>query len=361
MAPDIALLISGVRYTGVETIRVTRSIESIAGGFAFQVYDRWGLLDRPWPIAEEDPCTVVIDGTNVLDGWIDKRSLSASSSSRTLTYTGRDRAAVLVDCAPTLKQWTYYKLDVAAFVTKLAARYDIKVTVQPGLSLPAVPKFVVSPGETAFEAIRRACEPAGVLTVSDGNGGLIITRAGAEHAYTLVEGKGGNILSASVDYDGADRFRTYSLLSQIAGTDEAFGAATQTRATATDLGVRRANRETIITSEKGYDSADARRRADWEARMRAAKAEQATVTVQGWRQGNGVLWAPNATTHVTAPRMIGVNGDMIISEVEYSLDQSEGTRTTMKLVRPDAFDPEPTATLKPASGYYKDLGTGPLK
>ncbi|WP_434081686.1 phage baseplate assembly protein [Escherichia coli] len=34
-------------------------------------------------------------------------------------------------------------------------------------------------------------------------------------------------------------------------------------------------------------------RADFEARQRAARTDETTYVVQGWRQGNGTLWQPN--------------------------------------------------------------------
>src|ERR1044071_7882429 len=100
-ADDLDLVVKGVRYSGWESIRVTRSIESIAGSFALQVSDRWGGLDRPWPIQEEDECTVLIGGQVVISGFIDKRTIALTKDSRTLTYSGRDRAAALVDCSAT--------------------------------------------------------------------------------------------------------------------------------------------------------------------------------------------------------------------------------------------------------------------
>jgi prophage tail gpP-like protein len=356
---DVALIVNGRRYGGWKSVRVTRSIESLAGSFALDVSDRWGELAEPWPIAEEDACRVEIAGTTVIDGYIDKRSQSGTATARTLSYTGRDRAAALVDCSAVLSTWTYYNVNVADFAAKLAAPFEIGVTVQAGLTLPRVPKLAISPGDSAYEAIKRAAGDDGVLIVSDGAGGILLTRAGTERAAPLVEGS--NILSASVEYDGAERFRRYVIATQIAGTDEAAGDATRIQAEATDLGVRRTDRVLLIRPDKGYSVADARRRADWEARIRAARAETATISVLGWTQPDGQLWAPNTLARVRAPRMIGVDGELLISQVEYSIGDG-GQVTQLRLVRPDAFTPEPEATVKPSDGAggWKELAGGAL-
>jgi prophage tail gpP-like protein len=382
---DIALIVNGRRYSGWESVRVTRSLESLAGSFALGVSDRWGSEDLAWPIMEEDECLVVIgdDGGNdvVIDGYVDRRSLSLTDTSRSLSYSGRDRAASLVDCSATAQgasvsaqsasaagdidptrhtaastKWTYTNIDIVQFVRALAAPFGVGVSVQPGLVPAKASKLIVHPGETAFEALKRAAEGAQVLVVSNASGGLVVTRVGAQRASALIEGF--NVKTASVEYDGTDRFHRYLITTQIPGTDEASGEATNVQAEATDLGVRRTERTILIRPDKGYSTADARRRADWEARIRAARAERVTITVQGWRQPGvgGRLWMPNALALVSVPA-IGINGDMLISQVEFSIGEGGGRITQINLVRPDAFSPEPQATVS-GEGAWKELAGG---
>ncbi len=358
---EISLLVGGFRYGGWKSVRVTRSIESIAGSFALDVSDRWDGDEEPWPIAEEDPCRVEIDGAVVIDGYVDKRGLSASADSRTLSYTGRDRAAALVDSSLVLKQWTYRNLTLAEFASTLAKPFGVKVSVQAGLVLPKRSKIVVEPGDKAYEAIAGEAAQDGVLLVSDGAGGIMITRSGTARAASLVEGE--NIKEASVEYDGTDRYRRYVVATQSARPDEAAGEATRIQAEATDEGVRRTDRVLLIRPDKGCSVTDARKRADWEARIRAARAETVTVAVQGWKQPSGALWPLNALTRVSASRLIGVDGDMLISQVEHSIGEG-GKVTQLRLVRPDAFTPEPKATVKSptksATGGWKELAKGAL-
>lgn len=358
MAEKIELIVGALKYEGWKSVRVTRSIESLAGSFALEVNDRWGNGDL-WPIAEEDPCRVLIAGTTVIDGYVDKRNLSASKDARTLSYTGRDRAAALVDNSAVLSKWTYKNVNVADFARALAEPFGVEVSVQAGLVLPRVPKIVVSPGATVYEAIRTAVGDQGVLLVSDGAGGILITRAGTGRATSLVEGQ--NILNAAVEYNGEERFYRYVVLAQAAGTDDASGNATRILAEAIDEGVRRTDRVLLIRPDKALSVADARRLADWEARIRAARSETVPVTVQGWTQPDGALWPLNALTRVKAPRSVGVDGDLLISQVEHSIDDQGGKLTQLRLVRPDAFTPEPTkAKVKASGGAWKELDKGAL-
>lgn len=354
---ELLLLVGGRRYSGWKSVRVTRSIESLAGSFELEVSDRWGEQDEPWPIVEEDACRVEIDGAVVIDGYIDRRSLQLSGTSRSLSYAGRDRAAALVDSSAILDKWTFRNATVLDVARKVAEPFGVRVSLQAGVTLPKPQrKLVVNPGDSPYEAIRRAAAASGILAVSDGAGGILLARSGTARAQTpLLEGQ--NVLAASVDYDASERFSRYVVATQVAGTDQAAGPATRIRAEATDQAIRRTNRVLLVQPEAGVTTDYARQRADWEARIRAARAETVTVVVQGWRQARAGLWPLNALVMVRVPG-IGVDGIMLTSEVEHSISEG-GEVTQLRLVRPDAFTPEPEAIVKVSSGgAWKELRAG---
>lgn len=363
---DFDLIVNGRRYNGWKSIRVTQSIENLAGSFALEVADRWAWQNEIWPIQEEDACRVeMVDRESgrtqpVIDGFIDERDLSLTDKALSLSYSGRDKAAALVDCSMTVEgasvtghKWTYRNVDIEQFAREIADQFDIRVSVQPGLVLKKDPLLVAHPGESGFEAIKRAAGSAGVLVVSDGSGGIVITRAGTARASALIQGF--NVQAAAVKYDGKDRYRRYLISSQIPGTDDAYGDATSVLAEAQDLGVKRTDRILVIRPEKAMNAADAKRRGDWEARIRAAKAATVTVTVKGWTQPHSnELWPLNALTWVQVPR-IGIDGDLLISQVEFTIGP-DGQSTQLRLVRPDAFEPDPQARVTASVPWLISVG-----
>lgn len=357
---DLRVVVNGRAYGGWKSVQVTRSIESLAGSFELDVTDRWAGQNEtwPWPILEEDECLVEIDGVPVIDGFVDRRSISLAGTSRTLSYSGRDKAAALVDCSPIGDKSSFRNLTALEFARKLAQPFGLNVSVQPGITLARPSgKLAINPGESAYQAIARIAAASGVLLVSDGARGILLCRAGSDRAATpLVEGE--NILAASVEYDATERFARYVVTSQVAATDEASGAATGAKAEAQDLGVVRLNRVLLIRPEQGMTTDFARQRADWEARIRAAKAESVSIVVQGWKQPiDGALWPLNQLITVRAPT-IGVTEDLLISQVEHFLGEG-GETTQLRLVRPDAFRPEPMkAQVKKRSGTIRELRDG---
>ena len=196
---------------------------------------------------------------------------------------------------------------------------------------------------------------AGMLAVSDGKGAIVLSRAGSRRCATaLVEGK--NILSASGEYDATGRYRRYVVTGQHPGSDDFAGDATATvRGSASDPNVRRASRVLVVRAESSITPELAGKRAQWEAKVRAARGDAVTITVQGWRQGDGSLWPVNALVDVESPR-VGAVGQMLITRAVHSLDDHGGTRTELGLKRPDAFLPEPVVSTKGTA--WKELAHG---
>lgn len=337
--PDVRLRVQGKDYAGWKRIRFGHGIETLCGSFDLSVSDRWAGQSKPWPIREEDECALMVDGLPVITGYVDKCSPSYGPKDHSFAVSGRDKTSALVDCSADLGKWEFTNVSLKAFAEKICEPFGIAVLVQDRLSFPTVSRLSIDPGETCFEAIERACRMVGALPVSD-LGDLRFTRAGEGRAVTdLVEGE--NILSASGEYDASSRFRTYKVLGQHRGADDFFGAtAAAAKGAAEDTGVRRPERALVLRADGNATSAQAKSRAQWEAIVRAARAQAVSVTVQGWTQGDGSLWPVNSMVRVKSP-FLGIDSDMLIRQATFSLDDG-GTTTELQLGRPDAYRPEPT-------------------
>jgi prophage tail gpP-like protein len=261
---------------------------------------------------------------------------------------------MLVDCSVNRADWEYNGKDIFDFIAIIAADFDISIDTSEDLPSPPR-KLSLEPGETAFDAIDRACRIAAVLPISDGQGGLILTRTGSTKATTaLVEGQ--NILSASADYDSSNRFATYLVLGQQAGWENLNGeSASSVKASATDQNVRRTARTLVVRPDGNTTVEHAKKRAQWEATVRAARADSISVTVQGWTQGDGSLWPINALVTMRSP-LLGIDGQLLITQATYSIDDG-GTTTQLTLRRPDAYTPEPVVTTD-ATNQWKKLSRG---
>ncbi|QPC44010.1 hypothetical protein HW532_15720 [Kaustia mangrovi] len=338
--PRVTLTVGGMAYEGWKTVQVTRGIEAASGKFDLDVSEKWSLM-QPWPIRPGDECTVAIDGTVVITGYVDERRVSYDHQSHSLKITGRDKAGDLIDSSAALEgdKWELVKQPADRIVSEICRRHGIGVKLEDGVSLPPPQdRFPINPGETAFEAIDRICRLSGVLPVSDGQGGLLLTRSGSQRISTaLVEGQ--NILSAEASFTQSGRFSEYRVMGQHPGSDDFYGdPASEVVADALDENVR-PGRLLIVRPEGIVTLKAAEERAAWEAIVRSARAGQVSVKVQGWQQQpGGALWEPNKLVRLRSP-MLGIDAEMLITQITYSIDTGSGTTAKLALKRPEAYTP----------------------
>jgi len=357
--PDsIAIVVNGKRFEGWHSARLTRSMETIAGTFELSVSDRWDASVNPWAIREGDACAIQVNGETLLTGFVDSRKISFSQNAKDIALDGRDRAGDLVDCSAVLHTWEFSDVSPLALATKLCAPFGVAVQLQDGLvesRVTVIKKHSIDPGDTVQGALENLCRVAGLLPVSDGRGGLLLTRSGAGKCVTPLE-QGKNVKSASATYDVSGRFGEYLVLGSHKGRDDNYGAtAAGVRGSARDAAVR-ASRIHVVRPEGNVTQATAKTRALWEAAVRAARSETVTVRVQGWTQADGSLWPLNHVARVKLPAL-GADGDMLISALTFTLD-ADGTQTDMTLKGPQAFTPDPTLGQNGGNGYWKEIARG---
>lgn len=338
----LALLVDGQRHEGWTDVEVVLSLEQVSGGFSISLTEKWldgsgGLVGRP--VDPGAACRVEIAGQVVIDGYIDTAAVSIDGDGHTLSVQGRDKTADLVDSAAVHEpdEWRGETLeDIAA---RLAEPFGVTVTAKAdtGAAFDDPNPFKIQQGETAFDAIDRACRLRGIIPVPDGKGGLLLTRGeptGAAEA--LVEGE--NIEAATSSEDMSQRFSKYIVKGQSAGSDDFYGeAAAGAKAEAEDKGVKR-YRPSLVIAEVA--ASDLQVRADWEANIRAARSKTWEFVLSSWTQRDGALWLPNLSAPVRAPSL-GVDRELLIVEVRFRKDPEEGTHAVLKMMAKDAFKPSP--------------------
>lgn len=218
---DVVLLVEGKRYAGWEEIEVSRSMRAISGRFSLRVSERYPGNPTRWPVAQGAACSVFLDGQTVISGFVDSRSASFSATDHSVSVTGRDRSADMVDSAPEIGTYELSNQTVLQIAKRLGAPFGVSFGSNIG-GLEKLDRFDVQPGETAFETVSRACQMSAVLPIPQGDGSVMLERESATRTGTdLVEGE--NILSASVAKSMEERFHRYIVAGQHFGNDDLYG------------------------------------------------------------------------------------------------------------------------------------------
>lgn len=343
--PDVRLVVGGQQYGGWKKITIRRGIEQIAGTFELEVTERWAGQDVARPILPGAECKVTIDGQAVITGYVDEAQLRYTSGEHTVSVSGRDRTGDLVDCSAPPTQFVSRTLVEVATALAKPFGIPVKSEVAAGGTFRSLKG---EDGQTVHELLEQAAKIRAVLLLSDGLGGLVITRAGTGRVNTaLVLGQ--NVKEASATFSHRDRYRDYTVKGQIAGgglfgvQDPDASVRSQVIGRAHDAQVTRHRPLTVLADDQ-VDGKGARDRAQWERNVRAGRAARATYLVNGWRHAGG-LWAPNRMVPVR-DIYLGLNKDMLITGVAMMLDD-DGVRTELTLGFREAWDlvplPEPAA------------------
>ena len=347
----VILRLGGQDWHGWLSVELERQIDALCGTFSLGLTDRVKPGQSPLPIKPGMECQILSapkdspeQADGIIQGYIDSKNSSITNSAYSLSISGRDKSADLVDCSAVHSPGEWHGQNILQLAQTLAAPFGVSVSAQGnnGDSSdlgPAFSVFKLEQGETAFDALNRALKQRELFMFPNGEGGLIIAKIGAKTCDTgLILGE--NLLEFSHSIDTKEVFSQYLVKGQQPGTDDEFGeAASAVSAESYDETVNR-YRPLIIKAENQVNASTAAKRAAWEKTVRAGRSQSYEATVQGWRQANGELWPINALVPVYVPQY-ELDCELLISKVRFSQSRQSGTITRLTLCHQDSFTPEP--------------------
>lgn len=339
-ADRVELKVGGRVFAAWKSVSVSVGFESPSGAFRLEYAERIGEGEPPQGIRPGEACEVLIGGETVINGYVDAASPSFDAGNRTLAVSGRDRIADLVDCSAMNSPGVWRDRTMAQIATDLIAPFGLSVEIRAAAG-GVFKTFAIEQGETVWDALSRLAKFRGLLAIATPGGGVAFIRPGQRRAsFALKQGE--TLLEASAEHDHSERFSLYVVKGQSAGDDDVNGVdAAAPKAERADPAIRR-HRPLIVMAEEQATLASLTLRAGWEASVREAEGERVTLTVQGWRDPAGAIWAADLVVPVTAP-WIDVDGDRLISDLTFQLDADGGSTTVLSCAPPNAFQPEPAA------------------
>lgn len=325
----ILLETAGKLYTGWKDLSVTLSLEQASNSFQLTASDAGKAELAQHPIQLGSRCRVVIAGQPVINGWIEDGEPSYDANAHDIKFSGRDVTCDAIDSSAQIPNQELHNVTLAQAARQLMQPYGITVDCpEPGAKFD---KFVINDGETGFQAIESHARQRGLIVYTLGDGVLHIRKPNPQQTGVMLEEEE-NILKASAKLSQKDRFGKYIVKSQAKGKP-------RQAAEITDASIR-SSRVMIVRAEKANETASNLERAKWEMRVRKAKSERATITVQGWHYAAGKLWMPNLLANLKSPSL-GMGGDLLVASVTLSVDDSGGSLSVLDLVHPDAYAAEP--------------------
>lgn len=339
--PDtrVELFISGKIFSGWAGVSVRRSLEHLAGSFSLELM----LPGQPVPdgIDPGQPLKLQINGVTVITGYLDTVKHKLTATSNKITITGRDKTGDLVDCSAVFKGSQWHNRTLEQIARDLCQPFGIAVYWQVSDATAAKPfaTFTLQLSETVSDALTRAARHRGVLVTSNADGDLVFTQAGNQQTDTLELGK--NLLDADFTDDWRNRYSEYLVKGHGGGGGHKGDAKMAAllaapKGTTDDKAITRYRPKVILADHK-ITADGAKQRAIREERRAVAKSERFVAGVKGWFRENGALWDVNLLTRVIAPRVNVDMRDLLICQVEFTLNAKEGEVTRLTLAPRDGF------------------------
>lgn len=337
----VELYLGGRIFSGWESVRVSRSLEAVAGQFSLGVSLRPG--DEAGQLGPGRAMRLAIDGDTVITGYVDERDRVIEAKARTIRLNGRDKTGDLVDCAAIHASGQWRGRPLAAIASDLCRPFGVAVRwqVPDPAAARAFAQWQLEPGETVYENLTRAARHRGVLMTSTPAGELLFTQAGQTVLETpLVLGE--NLLRIEAKDSWKDRFSLWRLLGDSAAGGGDWGEqldAEQTTAVRVELADAAIDRyrPTVLLADDNLDGVGGRERVRFEQRRAMAHGQPVRARVQGWRHGQG-LWLPNVLVRVQAADAGLADRTLLVTAVELVLDDEEGTVAELTLMPRAGFD-----------------------
>lgn len=350
MSRDIAIIIGDKAVTGWLKVSVSRTMEALSGSFSVDLTTSTPeVVDMIRPGAYVQ--ISILDGTRsaqLMEGYIDTRTTQSTGSGVSISISGRDKTADLVDCAAVVTSSTWTSATVKKICDDILKPFGLICFDYSGATDPLI-DFTPQADETAYRIIEKACRSKGILALTDSWGNLVLMNGdGKTRARENLE-RGVNLIECNENHDIKDRFSKYIVKGSATATGTGWNAGSSTlQATSLDTQIDR-YRPTIIHSESKPTSASIQRRAAWEAQVRAGRSKTYECKVQGWIQGTIETtsefrpWEINQSIHLKDDAL-SVDSDFIITGVNFTRDDG-GEVTVLSLKHPDTYKPDPDGGL----------------
>lgn len=338
---------------------------------------RLGLPDGIFPegVARGVPVQVRVGPDVVMSGRIDRVSRTVSRDQVSLSVTGRDGAAILVDCASPLLTSRQASLEeVIAQVVRPLGIKNIELHAESSIRND---KITTEPGERAWDILLRACAGRGLWPWFRPDGTLVIGGPDytAAPVATLVmrrSGEGNNLLSLTDESSMERSFSRLTVLAQghahstnnkkelgiidVSSSDSlTVSGDTDTTETELDTGLPETGqhglqfvvedptvtyyRPQVVVMHDADDLEQVRYRA--RKMMADARLEGYSLIarVQGHRTSDGVLWEPGQRIHVISEPH-GIDAIYFLMGREFTGGRPGSAVTTLRLKEDGVWIPD---------------------
>lgn len=286
-------------------------------------------------------CEVLINGQLIMTGIIGRQRESVRKGDRSINFTGRDLAGLLVDCS--VAQLNFQGMTILAAAKKIAAPWPaIKNVVLKAEKNPVLSKIDIEPGSTAWQTLIKLANSVGLHAWMEPDGTLVV--GGADYSSppiaTLCHSMNDNrrnIQSIEIEYNTENRYSEVTFLGQ-SHTKHADKSKHDLKWVYKDptMTLHKPRTEVIPDAEnlEQLQKHAKKKLADWRL-----EGFTLTITVPDHKTQNGTLWAPGQRIHVIDEEQ-GIDAIFFLMGRRFMLNRYSGSCTELRLKEDGVWIPD---------------------
>ncbi|QMT40004.1 phage baseplate assembly protein [Neisseria shayeganii] len=287
---------------------------------------------KPDAVQPGDKVQVRVGSDTVLSGRIDRVETRTEKGGKTLTITGRDEAAVLLDCSCPI--FDAQDMDLPQIIDKIVKPLGLTQIRIDAARTQRTHKVQIEPGSRAWDALVQYAEANGLWPWVEPDGTLVVggpdyTAPPVADLILRLDGRGNNIEQLEVERDLSPRYSEVTVLGQ------SHSGRHNIRATAKDEGFK-LHRPLIVVEADVDDKAEAERKAKKRLADGRLEALTITATVKGHRNDDGVLWQPGQRIRVMS-EPDGLDAIYFLMARKFAGGRGQPTHTVLTLKEDGAW------------------------
>jgi len=358
---QVTIMLNGKKLSGAMASTMSRAMNTIASGFAFDIpfnpNDR-DMLDllRPytWYKAE-----LYVGGDLYITALAAKWSYSQSGESTIATIEARTMPGEMLECMGMRKTLSFDAgMSLIKICQEVVKPYGIKCFSANGTGGEVTGsteggdnfgRIEQDETETDADFLQRLASAKGFLIHPTAEGDMLICRAntGDSPSVALIQGQA-PVKAVGSSFDGQKRFSTWK------GYVEESGIVSKP-VIINDTTVPRAR--TFCFKASDSEEGNLSTAVKWRMAKSLNESASIPVSVEGWRNANGEMWAENMKVTLLAPgAFILRETEFIIESVSLTKDVNGGDQADLSLVLPGSYTTTMPKQPFPWEGYQKESG-----
>ena len=339
----ILVNVNGIDYDQYLSATVNISFETLANDFSFTATSNNGFP----PFKKGDLVKMIVDGELRCTGYIEVVGGGGSANTHNITYSGRDKTAGFIDSSidvlGDLKDLTLKQL-IERMIENIGSLLKVIDTVNPAAFNVAEDIIKCIPGDNCWDKASEFAKKRQVFLSSDGDANIVIANSEPVDTGSLIQHKinseGNNVLDYSFTLSDEDRYNRYSIRSQLdpvglalVPSPDIATASDQSSGVIIDKEIRE-GRQFVAVKDK-FSSEELKKLAEWTKKIRKARGNTYTASVQGYRNDDGNLWDVNQLATVDDD-FADISRKMMVGSLQFNYSEL-GSITALNFVEKNAY------------------------